>query len=120
MRATADFAHNEPAFQQNHYILLNLALGGNWYGNPPASSIALGWGERKTMEVEWVRWYEAGTSSTIPLANPSFESGMTGWATWSPNGTEASDFSVGGQPRQLHPHGYRGAGAPVGQGRRSP
>ena len=24
---------------------------------------------------------------------PGFENGMTGWATWSPNGTEAADFS---------------------------
>jgi beta-glucanase (GH16 family) len=105
VRATSDFVHNEPAFQQNHYILLNLALGGNWYGDPPASAIALGWGERKTMEVEWVRWYEAGTSPTVPLTNPSFEAGMTGWATWSPNGTEAADFSEtynGGRSGSYH------------------
>ncbi|WP_420718318.1 glycoside hydrolase family 16 protein [Pyxidicoccus sp. MSG2] len=93
VRATADFFHNQPAFQQNHYILLNLAMGGNWYGNPPASSIALASGERKTMEVEWVRWYDAGSVPPATLTNPGFESGMTGWATWSPNATEAADFS---------------------------
>jgi beta-glucanase (GH16 family) len=93
VRATADFFHNQPAFQQNHYILLNLAMGGNWYGNPPASSIALASGERKTMEVEWVRWYDVGSAPPATLTNPGFESGMTGWATWSPNATEAADFS---------------------------
>ncbi len=104
IRATADFNHNVPAFQQNHYILLNLALGGNWYGNPPASAIALGAGERKTMEVEWVRWYEAGsTPPPSSLTNASFESGMTGWATWSPNGTEAADFS------ETHDGGHSGS-----------
>ncbi|MBL0697193.1 glycoside hydrolase family 16 protein [Comamonas sp. JC664] len=88
------FNHNEPAFQQNHYILLNLALGGNWYGHPSPDAIALPRGQTKTMEVEWVRWYEqGGTTTPTALTNPSFESGMTGWATWSPNGTAAAAFS---------------------------
>ncbi|MCP3135949.1 glycoside hydrolase family 71/99-like protein [Pyxidicoccus sp. QH1ED-7-1] len=30
------------------------------------------------------------TPTSIPLTNPGFESGMTGWATWSPNGTAAA------------------------------
>ncbi|MCP3162199.1 glycoside hydrolase family 71/99-like protein [Myxococcus qinghaiensis] len=33
------------------------------------------------------------TPTTIPLTNPSFESGMTGWSTWSPNGTGWAAFS---------------------------
>ncbi|MCP3101496.1 glycoside hydrolase family 16 protein [Myxococcus sp. K15C18031901] len=93
VRATADYAHNEPGFQQPHYILLNLALGGNWYGNPGAAAIDLPTGQRKTMEVEWVRWYQPGGGSGVALANPGFEGGMSGWSTWSPNGTEAADFS---------------------------
>lgn len=28
------YFHNEPAFQQPHYFILNLAQGGNFYGNP--------------------------------------------------------------------------------------
>ncbi|ABF93028.1 glycosyl hydrolase, family 16 [Myxococcus xanthus DK 1622] len=89
-----EFAHNEAAFQQNHYILLNLALGGNWYGHPHPDAIGLPWGQTKTMEVEWVRWYQPGsTPPPASLTNASFENGMTGWATWSPNGTEAADFS---------------------------
>ncbi|MCE9672875.1 glycoside hydrolase family 16 protein [Myxococcus stipitatus] len=93
IHATAEYTHNEPGFQQPHYILLNLALGGNWYGNPPASAIDLPTGQRKTMEVEWVRWYQAGGGSGVSLANAGFEADMSGWSTWSPNGTEAADFS---------------------------
>ncbi|AKT42101.1 glycoside hydrolase family 16 protein [Chondromyces crocatus] len=81
------YTHNESEFQQPHYILLNLAIGGNWYGDPSPASIDLPSGVTKTMEVEWVRWYERGTTSGPTLVNPSFESGLTGWTTWSPNGT---------------------------------
>lgn len=93
VRANADFFHNDPAFQQSHYILLNLALGGNWYNNTSPAAVDLPLGQRKTMEVEWVRWYQAGSSSGVSLANPGFEADMSGWSTWSPNGTEAADFS---------------------------
>jgi beta-glucanase (GH16 family) len=89
----ATYYHNETEFQQPHYLILNLALGGNWYGNPSPASIALPAGTKKTMEVEWVRWYQAGGSTGVSLTNPGFESDMTGWSTWSPNGTEAADFS---------------------------
>lgn len=89
----ATFNHNESEFQQNHYIILNLALGGNWYGNPSPASVDLPSGTKKTMEVEWVRWYQPGTSSPITVTNPGYESGMTGWTTWSPNGTAAAAFS---------------------------
>ncbi|WPB74915.1 glycoside hydrolase family 16 protein [Archangium violaceum] len=92
-RVGATYYHNETEFQQPHYLILNLAMGGNWYGHPSPASIALPAGTRKTMEVEWVRWYQQGGSSGVSLTNPGFESGMTGWATWSPNGTEAADFS---------------------------
>ncbi|WP_224364521.1 glycoside hydrolase family 16 protein [Hyalangium versicolor] len=89
------FYSTESEFQQNHYIILNLALGGNWYGNPSASSIDLASGVKKTMEVEWVRWYQQGTTPppSSSVTNPGFENGMTGWNTWSPNGTEAADFN---------------------------
>ncbi|AGC43808.1 glucosyl hydrolase [Myxococcus stipitatus DSM 14675] len=103
VRANADLVHNAAAFQRNHYILLNLALGGNWYGDPPASAVDLPLGQRKTMEVEWVRWYQAGSTPGGTVANPSFESDMSGWSTWSPNGTEAADFS------ETHDGGHSGS-----------
>jgi beta-glucanase (GH16 family) len=93
--ANNTYFHNETEFQQNHYLLLNLAVGGNWYGNPSPASIALPSGTTKTMEVEWVRWYQQGSnpSPSTSLTNPGFESGMTGWTTWSPNGTGAAALS---------------------------
>lgn len=94
--ASSTYFHNETEFQQPHYIILNLALGGNWYGNPSPASIALPAGTTKTMEVEWVRWYQQGAQQpggAVPLVNPSFESGMNGWTTWSPNGTGSAAFS---------------------------
>lgn len=88
------YYHNEPAFQQPQYLILNLALGGNFYGYPSPGSIDLPWGASKSMDVEWVRWYQQGGGSTSPaISNPSFESGMSGWSTWSPNGTAAAAFS---------------------------
>ncbi|NOK17664.1 glycoside hydrolase family 16 protein [Corallococcus carmarthensis] len=103
--STATFNHNETEFQQNHYLILNLALGGVWYGNPAPASIDLPFGARKTMEVEWVRWYQPGGSQSLGLTNAGFESGMTGWNTWSPNGTAAAAFSEtynGGHSGSFH------------------
>lgn len=89
------FYHNETEFQQPHYIILNLALGGNFYGNPAAASVDLPSGATKSMDVEWVRWYTPSGSppASIPLNNPSFESGTAGWTTWTPTGTAAAAFS---------------------------
>lgn len=92
----ATYNHNETEFQQPHYLILNLALGGNWYGFPAASSIALTQGQPKTMEVEWVRWYQAGSTpppTGVSVANPSFESGLANWTTWTPNGTAGAAIS---------------------------
>lgn len=97
--ANSAFSHNETEFQQPHYILLNLALGGNWYGNTSAASVDLPSGVTKTMEVEWVRWYQQGgggnpgTPTSTALTNPGFESGLNGWTTWSPNGTGGAAIS---------------------------
>lgn len=33
------------------------------------------------------------SGGSIPLTNPSFESGMKGWATWTPNGTAVAAFT---------------------------
>jgi hypothetical protein len=101
--ANNTYFHNEAEFQQNHYILLNLAIGGDWYQNPSPASIELPLGVTKTMEVEFVRWYQA--SDPLAVTNPSFESGLTGWTTWSPNGTARAAFTEaynGGHTGALH------------------
>lgn len=89
------YYHNETEFQQPHYLILNLALGGNWYGDPSPASVDLPWGAAKSMDVEWVRWYQPGGAPPAPttVANASFESGMSAWSTWTPSGTAAAAFS---------------------------
>lgn len=96
--AGTTFYHNETEFQQNHYIILNLAMGGNWYGFPSADKIELAQGSPKTMEVEWVRWYQPGngggnTGGSVTVDNGSFESGLNSWTTWTPNGTAGAAIS---------------------------
>lgn len=87
------YHHNETAFQQPHYILLNLALGGIWYKNPSATSVDLGWGVTKSMDIDWVRWYQPSGPVVPQVQNSSFESGMSSWTTWTPNGTASAAFS---------------------------
>jgi beta-glucanase (GH16 family) len=112
--AGTTYYHNETEFQQNHYIILNLAMGGNWYGNPAAGSIGLTQGSPKTMEVEWVRWYQPGSGGGGGTTNPSvdnsgFESGMNSWTVWTPNGTSGASFSEtynGGHSGSYHLTNY--------------
>ncbi|NNM67135.1 MAG: glycoside hydrolase family 16 protein, partial [Spirochaetales bacterium] len=40
-------------FQKSFFILLNLAVGGNWPGNPTSATIS-----PQTMDVDWVRVYQ--------------------------------------------------------------
>ena len=89
------YYHSETEFQQPHYLILNLALGGNWYGDPNPASVDLPWGATKSMDVEWVRWYQPGGAPPAPtnVDNASFESGTSAWSTWTPSGTAAAAFS---------------------------
>jgi beta-glucanase (GH16 family) len=118
--ANSTFYHNETELQQNHYILLNFAMGGNYYGNPSPASVDLPWGATKSMEVEWVRWYQPGGGGgggqqpppppqggqqSVQITNGSFESGMNGWNNWSPNGTGNAGYSetyAGAQQGAFH------------------
>ena len=48
-------------FQNPYYLLLNLAVGGNWPGNPTASTVS-----PQSLDVDWVRVYAApGTTYTV-------------------------------------------------------
>jgi beta-glucanase (GH16 family) len=46
------------AFHQPFFIILNLAVGGNWPGNPNETTVF-----PQTMEVDWVRVYQRQTGS---------------------------------------------------------
>ncbi|WP_244237334.1 hypothetical protein [Corallococcus llansteffanensis] len=103
--STATFGHNETEFQQPHHLILNLAIGGNWCGHPSPDAIDLPWGAKKTMEVESVCWYQPGGAQSLGLTNAGFEQGLTGWDTWSPNGTGSAAISEtynGGHSGSFH------------------
>ncbi len=51
-------------FQNPYYLLLNLAVGGNWPGNPTASTVS-----PQSLDVDWVRVYAApGTNTSYTLS----------------------------------------------------
>ncbi len=65
-------------FTQPQFLLLNVAVGGNWPGYPDATTTF-----PQQMIVDWVRVYaptNLPTGSTNALANPGFE--MGGLANW--------------------------------------
>lgn len=49
-------------FEQNYYIILNVAAGGNWPGYPDESTVF-----PTTMEVDYVRVYDLEGGKTVPL-----------------------------------------------------
>ena len=55
------------AFHQPHFLLLNLAVGGQWPGNPDKTTVF-----PQRMEVDWVRWYqwEGGPLAPKPAPPP--------------------------------------------------
>jgi beta-glucanase (GH16 family) len=56
--ANSVFTNGKSEFMSQHYIILNLALGGVWYNSPAPSAVDLAAGEKKTMQVQWIRWYQ--------------------------------------------------------------
>jgi beta-glucanase (GH16 family) len=71
-------------FNAPQFLILNVAVGGNWPGNPDGSTVF-----PQRMIVDYVRVYEAdlgGGPNGNLLANPGFESGSpAGWTTFGPN-----------------------------------
>jgi beta-glucanase (GH16 family) len=51
-------------FERTYYVILNLAVGGDWPGDPDGSTIF-----PSTMEVDYVRAYSMSGGKTIPLIN---------------------------------------------------
>ena len=75
----APWVYNSPQF-----LLLNLAVGGNWPGNPDASTAF-----PQQLLVDYVRIYtrtNVSVNGTNVLINPGFETGgLTGWTRYGPN-----------------------------------
>jgi len=57
---------DQAAFQQEFFLLLNLAMGGNYVGNTIASSLT-----SASYEVDYVRVYQAASATVTPLAAPA-------------------------------------------------
>ena len=54
------------AFQKEFFLILNLAMGGNYVGNTIASSLT-----SASYEVDYVRVYQAASATVTPLAAPA-------------------------------------------------
>ncbi|HEY0607430.1 MAG TPA: glycoside hydrolase family 16 protein [Herpetosiphonaceae bacterium] len=75
---------NQSELRQPHYLLLNLAIGGNWPGSPDATSVF-----PMKYYIDYVRVYTPTGTPVTPtptppdgvnmLANPGLESGNSGW-----------------------------------------
>jgi len=57
---------DQPAFQQEFFLLLNLAMGGNYVGNTIASSLS-----SASYEVDYVRVYQADSATVTAPAAPA-------------------------------------------------
>lgn len=90
--STETYAYPAP-FNQDFYLMLNLAVGGFFPGDPDTSD----W-ESNKFYIDYVRVYEytgeleeSGSSIQTPgvnlLTNPTFDTSMDGWSTWSENGS---------------------------------
>ena len=70
-------------FDAPEFILLNVAVGGNWPGNPDASSTF-----PQRMVVDYVRVYARSSQPKLGaehLKNPGIEAGLANWTKYGPN-----------------------------------
>ncbi|MGP1272462.1 MAG: family 16 glycosylhydrolase [Phycisphaerales bacterium] len=92
--STAAQTNPRAPFDQDFHLLLNVAVGGNFPGNPNGSSQF-----PQTMEVDWVRVYQrerqpfGGTLATIPgtVEAENFDEGYPGQVY-----VDADAFNIGG------------------------
>ena len=75
-------------FHRSFFIILNLAVGGNWPGSPDASTVF-----PQALEVDWVRVYAGNATASIPVftAQPIAASVTAG-------GAVTFSVAVSGQP----------------------
>jgi len=61
-RTPADIPGHTWVFDHPFFIILNLAVGGNWPGNPDATTVF-----PQTLQVDYVRVYQRSTPSSTPV-----------------------------------------------------
>lgn len=99
--AGTHWVYNAPEF-----LLLNLAVGGNWPGNPDGTTIF-----PQSMLVDYIRVYAQSNAPTIgtnALANPGFETGgLAAWTSYGPNVylSSLSNYSVHDGTNDLRVYG---------------
>ena len=84
-RITSSVVPNEP-----FYILMNLAVGGYWPGNPDASTVF-----PQDMLVDWVRVYQGSGSTPAPTPTPTPVPTATPTPTPAPTATPVPGLAVG-------------------------
>lgn len=105
----ADLGGSPWVFEQPQYLILNVAVGGNWPGNPdPGSEFP------RQMLVDHVRVYsKTGAPEPNRLANPGFESGgLAPWTGYSPGGANAPGGFIE-SPANRYYNGGNPGGDPV-------
>ncbi|MCD1258661.1 S-layer homology domain-containing protein [Paenibacillus athensensis] len=91
---TTDNPYPAP-FDRDFYLQLNLAVGGNWPGNPDATT---DWTVPKQMLVDYVRVY--AYNGQYPEAGPRPGKNLAGDWTWIRE--NAANWFVDGNPKQLN------------------
>jgi len=76
-------------FDVPFHLLLNVAVGGNFPGNPNGDSVF-----PQTMQVDWVRWYQQDATDPEPELQTPFPNSSTPHAI--PGVVEAENFDNGG------------------------
>lgn len=85
-KTSADVAPYNWPFNQRFHLLLNLAVGGNWPGNPDATTVF-----PQTMEVDYVRVYNGNFPSVSGKRSVAYQaSGETYTLNNVPNGSTVS------------------------------
>jgi beta-glucanase (GH16 family) len=76
---------------KDFYILLNIAVGGTWPGNPDGTTVF-----PQQMFVDYVRWYQPGTCGATPTFTPVQSPSMTASKTASATATKtpAATFTM--------------------------
>ncbi|WP_203839785.1 family 16 glycosylhydrolase [Winogradskya humida] len=88
----ANINGNQWVYNHNFFMILNVAVGGNWPGNPDASTVF-----PQTMLVDWVRvsgYTEGGTTPPPATGATALKSNLNGRCLDIPNGNASDGVRV--------------------------